>query len=229
MKNFLNSTGNLLVLILCFTVVTIYFGIMTIFNITSVSKLDNKDTSVAMYAQNNTESVSLSDEEYKLIEEYEELKGQLEKTQKSAREYLNQNKEIDNFIINQYGEAIQNEYDDFKTYKEKQKAMKSKMAPLFSDEAFRKTMYYDLTTDSEEYTKKITTFGSERIITYKNKIVYKRNIFRAFYKNIKSDSGEVFLEIYNNNVDQNEYEKLKVEKDEEGNFRITDYEIIRQY
>lgn len=226
MKKILNSTSNLIVILLCCIVITTYFCVMSFINIDSASNNDSVNISTETLSSQNT---TLSEDDIKLNEEYLSLIDELEKAEQEANNYISNTKQIENFIVNQYGKAMETDYDTYETYSDKQNAMRNIMAPLFSPEAFRQTLYYDLTNSEEEYTKKVMVNGSEEAVTFKNKIVYKRNIFRAFYKNVKSNSAEVLLEIYNNNTEQKEYEKIKVEKSGENNYKITEYKIIHQY
>lgn len=229
MKKFFKSNGNKLVIIFCSITVVVYFSFMMVVdqNEKSTGNSVPKTTEETTIAEDTTAVEQTTGEiNEDLIKKYNTLSKQLKEAQKNSEAYLSKNNEIANFINNQYGKLMQTTYNG--TYRENQKEMKKTMSPLFTDEAFLNTKYYELSTEEETYTQVVSAFGSTEMRTFNRKVIYVRKIVRAFYKNITTESGNVFLEIQNENTNQREYEELFVEKNQ-NKWEISEYKITRQF
>ena len=216
MKDFFKKTSSLSLILVCLLAITTYFSIQTIITYRDNMSIKEEITTLKNEQQADITKTKDVDEDSKTISS---LKEEIDLKQKESEEYRNSREEIQ-YFLDKYDKAMTVNLADYSKFTEKQNHIKSTLSPLFTDDAWEDTPYYDMCIKEEFMT---SSDGIKRIVNLTGE---RKDITRAYYKNIKKDSADIVLKINNVSDKCTEYQIIKVTKDD-NNWVISNYRELK--
>lgn len=132
---------------------------------------------------------------------------------------LNSRERVD-IYLREYAAACNYNVDGIKSFSEKQTYIKNKLSKYFTDDAFKKTEYFNYCNMDES----VTTANGEKYS--KNIPSQSRKLENIYYNDVNNDSANAVMKSYNNRVNKKYYEyeyvRLKKINDE---WIIVDYKL----
>ncbi len=213
------KTGNLILLAVALTAITLYFGIQSYFTKSAASELNEQAVQLSAEADLINKKINVfSDEEQVLLN----LRSQASELKNATQKPII--KEIESFLSD-YEEAMDLSFTGYGySYEEKQKLILKQLQPLYTDEAFRNTHYYSLATEPEWYLVK----DSYGIVNKMQREIFNecRTVVRAYYGELKSDEAVIVLKLKNVYDKRYEHYKVRLIK-EDSKWKILRCEEIR--
>lgn len=216
MSAFFKKTSSLTLILICLLAVTAYFSIQAIITYKDNMSLEKEITTIKSEQQSGIIETKDVDEDSKTISS---LKEEIDLKQKESEEYRNSREEIQ-YFLDKYDTAMNVNLVDYSKFADKQRHIKSTLSPLFTDEAWKDTPYYEMCNKEEIM---ITSDGIKKIVNLAGE---RKDITRAYYKNIEKDSADIILKINNVSDKCTEYQIIKVKKHDD-NWIISSYSELK--